>query len=300
MVPGELLLDQAFSVVLEDDEMANQVQKPLLVEHPLYENFELHGGRWGDLLAFDRLPGHEPLPFASQRPDSSVQAIRNDQHFIEGKKRRDLRLVGLELPECRPDVRVFIRRILEFHHGQRQAVDENDHIGSPAVVTLDHGELVYGKPVVVPRVVEIDQPRLISSNRAIRPPVLHVDTFDEHLVECAIVRDEGGECRSDSLLERFVQGVGWNVGIQLRQRRAQTLWEVALREIISLCQGSFRFDQRAVLPRDLEPFQPVEGGSFEVEFGEGRGHVGAILTPPALRRPPAFYSRELASHRNSS
>ncbi len=68
---------------------------------------------------------------------------------------------------------ILIGGVLEFQNRQRQAVDEQHHIGPAIVLPLDHRELIDREPVVRLGRLEVDQPHTVPSNRAIGPLVFH-------------------------------------------------------------------------------------------------------------------------------
>ena len=189
VIAGQLLPDGR-PVHLEDDEVADEVQEPLPVEDPLEQDFELGRVRRGDVDAVDRPPGHEPLPVRCDRPDPGVQAVGDDHHLVEGEQAGDVFLVGLELVEGRLDRGVLVAWVLQLQHGQGDAVDEHDQVGAAVVLVLDDRELVDHQPVVSVRVCEVEQPDLVSSDRAVRTPVLDIHAIGEQPVEPAVVFDQ--------------------------------------------------------------------------------------------------------------
>ncbi len=131
---------------------AQQVEEAPLLEHALEHDLQLRQMRVGAALSpVDRAPGLEPLPPGGERADARLHAVGDDQQRVVGEERRDLRLVGLELLERRPDRGVLVGRVLELDHRQRQAVDEQHDVRPAGVLVLDDGELVDGQPVVVVR-----------------------------------------------------------------------------------------------------------------------------------------------------
>jgi hypothetical protein len=126
------------------------------------------------------------------------------------EERRDLRLVGLELLVRAPHRRVLVGRVLELDHGQRQAVDEEHHVRAARVLSLGHGELVDGQPVVVVGLVEVDHPRLRPADGAVLAAVLDRDAIDQHPVHGAVALDAATapRCASASGRRRRARRVG--------------------------------------------------------------------------------------------
>jgi hypothetical protein len=60
----------------------------------------------------------------------------------------------------RPDGRVLVRGVLQLDDDERQAVDEQHHVGPPLALVLGNRELVDGQEVVVGRRGAVDQSRL--------------------------------------------------------------------------------------------------------------------------------------------
>ena len=94
-------------------------------------------------------PGLEPLPSGGQRANARFDSVRDQQGRVHGKQRRQFGLIGLELLPGGPDGRVFVCRILEFDHPERQAVDEQQHIGPALVLILNNRQLIDRQPVVI-------------------------------------------------------------------------------------------------------------------------------------------------------
>ena len=223
VVARQLLDDAIAAVILEHDEMPDEIEETPFVEHAAQQHFQLRefGGRDG--FAINGAPRHEAFLVRADRADARLQAVGNNQHGVVDEQRRDLLLVGLELRERLPDVGVLIRRILQLDDAQRQAVDENHHVGPPVVLAFDHGELVHHEPVVVVRVGKINQPDDLRADAAIFPPALDGDAVHEQPVKGAVLRDEIRPSGDGDFAIGFVQGFRRQLGIQLPQRGAQPI-----------------------------------------------------------------------------
>ena len=62
LVIASHLLDDRSGIDFEDDEVLEQVQKPFLLKHALYEDIEFRLSFRGDLFAVRRPPRHEAVP----------------------------------------------------------------------------------------------------------------------------------------------------------------------------------------------------------------------------------------------
>jgi hypothetical protein len=62
VIPGHLLDEPAAAIVLEDDEIAQQVEEPDRIEDPFQQDLQLGCPAAGQLFAADGAPGLEPLP----------------------------------------------------------------------------------------------------------------------------------------------------------------------------------------------------------------------------------------------
>ena len=138
-------------------------------------------------------------------PDAGLDSVGDHEHLVHGKQGGQFRFVGLELLPGRPEGGVFIRRVLELDDAQRQAVDEQHHVGSAVVLILGDGELVDRQPVVAGGFVEVDDLHLRPANGAFGRPVLHRHTLHQHAVEGAVSGLQRGSLRADQLAKGILQ-----------------------------------------------------------------------------------------------
>ena len=96
--------------------------------------------------------------------DAGCDTVRDKQGLIEGKEGGQFRLVGLELVERRPDGCVLIRRVLEFHDAQRQAVEEEHDVRAARITVIRDAKLVDGEPIICLGIVEIDRESLRAAD----------------------------------------------------------------------------------------------------------------------------------------
>src|SRR3970040_559527 len=96
VVTRRLLQERPSAVVLEDDEIANEVEQPALLEDPFKHDLELGGMGAGQLLARYRPPGLEPFPPGSQGAYACLDSIRDPEERVEREQRWQLGFVGLK------------------------------------------------------------------------------------------------------------------------------------------------------------------------------------------------------------
>ena len=122
LVVASHLLDQhAVPRVLEDDEVADEVEEPPPVEGPLDHHLKLAEPVVRQPRPVNRPPRHEPLAVGGEGADARVNAVGDDQRLVEGEQGWNLPFVGLELVEGGPDGGVLVRGVLQLHDRQRQA-----------------------------------------------------------------------------------------------------------------------------------------------------------------------------------
>ena len=102
----------------------------------------------------------EPMRAVMPSEITSTALVRNSDG--------DLRLVGLQLVERAVERRVLVAGVLQLDHAERQAVDEDHHVGPAVRLVLDDRELVHRQPVVGVGIVEVDQADAVAADRAVR------------------------------------------------------------------------------------------------------------------------------------
>ena len=208
LVVTRQLLDQlAAPLILEDDEVAQQIQEAALLEDPFQQHLQLGHAGGSVAHAGDGAPGLEPFLPGAQCADARLHAVRDDQHRVAGEEGGDLRLISLELVEGGPDGGVLIGGVLQLDHGEWQAVDEDHHVRPPLVLALRHGELVDRQPVVVGRVVEVDDLGLCPGDGAVRAAVLDRDAVDQHAMHGAVALDERWRIQPRQLAVGVLQSI---------------------------------------------------------------------------------------------
>ena len=244
----------------------------------------------GQRFAADGAPRLEPFHPRGERADAGLGPVGDHQQLVHGEQRRQLGLVGLELLPGLLDRGVLVGGVLELDHAQGQAVDEEHDVGTAVVLVLDDGELVDREEVVRPGVGEVDDLHRRPPHGAAGVAVLHRHAVDQHPVEGAVARLQRRPLRQGQLAEGVVQRRGGQLWVEPRQRIPQPLLQDDLPEVVALGVGGARGDVRAVcyVPADIA--QPVEGGLFNVAFGDGGHRVVWILGPSPSTARMRFFS----------
>ena len=166
MIAGHILDQCPASVFLEHDEVTHQREEPVVRTGALQHHLKFGHVRVGQGFARDCPPRLEPFPPGREGADSSLDAVGDHEDLVHGEQGGEFGLVGLELLPSGPDRRVFVRRVLELDHAQRQTVDKLQDVGPAGVLMLRNGKLIDSQPVIVGRVLEIDRawaPRTVPS-----------------------------------------------------------------------------------------------------------------------------------------
>jgi len=268
VIARRLLRQGPAPIVLEDDEVAEEIEQPALLENALEHDLQLRQMGIGELLARDRAPGLEPLPPGGERADARLEPVRDHEQRAEREQRRQLGLVGLELLEGGPDGGVLVRGVLQLDEDERQTVDEEHHVRTPRVLGLADRELVDREPVVVLGVVEVDHLCLSAGNRAVGAAVLDGHPVHEQAMEGTVARLKRRSLRPRELAEGVVERLGRQRGVDPSQRLAQAFGEHDLPIIAPFRRQLAGRDVRAVLDGPTEVFDPGEGGVLDGGLGE--------------------------------
>ncbi|EXI72987.1 MAG: hypothetical protein AW07_02919 [Candidatus Accumulibacter sp. SK-11] len=250
------LLDDATTVVLKDDEVAQQIEKAPRRTQARDHHLQLGQVRIGQGLARDRAPGLEPLAPGTERAHPRLHAVGDREQRVRREQRRHPGLVGLELLEGAPDRGVLGGGILQFQHGERQAVDEQQHIRPPRVLVLDDAELVHRQPVVACRVVEVDHPCLRATNAAAGVAVLDRHAIDQQAVQRAVAHDGVDAFRPRQLAEGIVQRLGRQCRVEPRERIVQAQPKDDLPVVVALGSGFAGGDPGATANSPADVFKP--------------------------------------------
>ena len=168
-----------------------------------------------------------------------------------------------------PDRRVLIRRVLQFNDPERQAVDEQHHVGAALVLVLDHGELVDRQPIVVGGIVEINHAGLCAAYRSVIGAVLNRHAVSHHAVKGAVASLQCRTFRAGQLAEGVLQRGGGKVWVEPCECITQSPRQQYLAIIGSLRAGHTGCDVGAVSDAPAKVLQPGEGGLLDGGFGDG-------------------------------
>ncbi len=108
-------LDDLFTVLLKDNEIAEIIQEKRQMEKSFDDSFQFQFEFRLLLFVFQCAPDLKTLLVGSQRTDSRRNAIGNNQSLIVVEKVGNIVFIILKLIERIPDVGIFIGHILEFN-----------------------------------------------------------------------------------------------------------------------------------------------------------------------------------------
>ena len=191
------------------------------------------------------------------------------------EERGDFLLVGLQLLPGFPDRGVLVGRVLQFDDAQRQPVDEDHDVGPAVVLALDDRELVDRQPVVVGRVVVVDELHPVPGNRAVLAAILDLDAIPQHPVEGPVGPDERWRADAEDFAEGLLAGLAGNVGVDPVDGRAKSADKHHVAERLPLGGRFAGGDVRAVADPVSQFLEPGQGGFFDgrfVESGVGMGN----------------------------
>ena len=274
LVVARHLLGRRAAAVFEYDEVADERQETPALADARQQNAQLRRLARRGAFAVYRSPRLEPLPAGGERPNARLDPVRDDKRLVGGEQIGDVRLVRLKLPPRAENVRAGVGGDGAFQLGdrQRQAVHEQNEVGSARVAVLEEGELVDGEPVVGVRIVEIDRPRRRAANAAAGVPILHADALDEHIVKSAVARLDRRAFGTGEPSERVPPRVRRQIGVEPRERVPKRPF---MRGVFIARAKRVRPARRDIRPARRPPAelaQIFERGLLDVVFGEGGGH----------------------------
>ena len=220
-------------------------------------------------------PGHEAFETGGERAEARLNPVRGREHGVGAEERGDIVLVGLELVERSFEGGVLATGVLQLHDGERQAVDEQNHIRPAVVLSFDDRELVHREPVIGLDVVEVDQPHRIATDATVLPGTLHGHAFDQVAVEAAVLLDERGRLRLPQLAQRLLLRLGRQLRVEARHRLAEPASQQHLTMAGALRLWPLRADIRPVQHGIAQPGKPAERGVLHLGFGDDAHAAGA-------------------------
>ena len=197
-----------------------------------------------------------------------LHPVRDHQGRVHGEQRRQFGFVGLELLPRGPNGGVLIRRVLEFDHPKRQAIDEQHDIRSPFVMAFDDRELIDREPVVIGGNVEVDHAGLRPADGTVIGPILNRHTFHQHPVEAAIPCFQRRALNACQFAEGIFESLGRQILIQLDQRIPQPPFQDHLPVVGTLGSKRIGRNVRTMRNSPSEAFQPLKRGLLNFRFGD--------------------------------
>src|SRR5450755_3603005 len=278
MIGGHLLVD-VHSVAFEDDKGAHEVQQALLLADAEQEGLKLWCPFGSDGVAVDGAPGLEALPVGGHGARACLDAIGDDQDFVIGEERGDLRFVGLELLKRALERSFFVAGIFEFDDDQRQAVDEDDDIRA-AFLDLGDGELVDDEPVVFIEALEIDEAGQFVAQGAVAAVVLDGYAVDEQIVEGAVALDHVGRIEARHATIDLFYGLLRELGVEVAYGVVETAaqHDIAIALSARVCPAGRYL--RPMQPRIAELLEPFQRRLFDIRLCHA--HVPRPLTHQSL------------------
>ena len=209
MVAGHDLARAPGPAVVEQDEVLDEVEQPLLGQHAVEQRLGIHAPL---VLLGVALPLDEVLPLAGDRAVAGLVAVAHDEEgvVVEGVGDAVLaQVVGEVVVEAGADVPIDG---LQLDEDQRQAVDEADQIGAPVVVRHPHAldlQLAHGEEAVVgqPSVAEVDhlRPRMPRLAGIVAPLDRHA-VADEAVELPVVLKQRAGKVDARELLDGLLPG----------------------------------------------------------------------------------------------
>lgn len=183
----------------------------------------------------------------------------------------------MELLERVPDRGVLVRRVLEFQHCQRQAVEEEHYVGSTGVPVLDHSELVDREPIVVVWRIEVDRARLRSTDLAFGRAVLDRHAVDQQAMHRTVALDQVRALGTREFAEGVFDCVGWQGRIQPDECVSQATGEQHVAVVAPFCGRRAGTDLRTMRDVPADGLQPVDSCVFDDGFRKA-GHSKRLKT----------------------
>ncbi len=272
LVVGGDFLNDAPLILLEEHEIAQVVQQEMMGEEATHHLLQLEFQQGLVVFVVDGAPGQEALPRRGERAHPRMGAVGDHQCLVGHEQGLDLGLVGLQLVEGPPDVRLLIGRVLQLQHCNGQAVDEAHQVGAPGLLGALHRELVDHQEAVALRALEIHQPHPVA---ALAPGLVHLHRHAIHqpFVEGAVAEKQRGvRCLGD-MVHHFVERGCGDGGVQNPQGLLQPAGQDDLAVILALRRLAIRGNVRpeAGLPAAL--LEPAKGELFQVIFADHEASV---------------------------
>ena len=192
-------------------------------------------------------------------------------------------LVGLQLVERLFHRRGRVRRVFQFHHHKKHAVDEKRHIKPPGYFVFLHCGLIANRKVIVHRVGKVNQPHRCADPLAL-PLMFHLHAFHQHLVKVLIAFNWIVPRQINNLSQSLCSGF---IG-QLRIEPANGGFEAAAQEHIGkpVPLGFLLFSRERGVPLlPQEVYYPV----FNFRFVNGSHEASSLFNLAAISKSSAAF-----------
>jgi hypothetical protein len=267
VVAGDLLHQPAALITdFEQHEVAQVVQQQLGCEEAAHHLLQFELQQRLVVLVAHRAPRQKALAARGERAHARVQAVGDHQRLVEHEQVGNLRLVGVELVERRPDVGLLRCGVLQLDHGDRQPVDEAHQIGPPRLLAALHGELVHHQKAVGLRLLEVDQAHTVAALLAAR--LLHLDRqpVEQRLVKAPVGLHQRRLLQRAHAVQHLVEQRLRQARVQTQQRLAQAADKQHLAVVAALGRVAIGRDVRAVPVFPAGVLEPGQRELLELVF----------------------------------
>lgn len=247
----------------KEDEVAHVGEQAVFWEKPFDEG--LHGA-CSVRLDLETVYGHpRVIPFAAGRPCAMQggDAVGDDDKAVVIEELGNLVGVMLDLVEGVFDGGFFIVGILEFKDDQRQAINEDNNIGTAVVLPMN-GKLIDGADVVLVRLIPVDGVDVAMLAVPVWKLHFQFDAASEHLMKGEVAAQGVGAFGLAEDAHGFIERAGGKVALAAGKVRAE-----------DITQDNFftrAFDIHAESVLIFQRVEPLQGGQFKGGFGSAWWH----------------------------
>lgn len=204
MIPCQYL-GRLLAVPRKEDEVLQNVQQPLFLEHPLVKGLELHHGGVLGLVGAFPLPLHKAVQPRGDGAGHVGGQVADDADGIVIEQRGDVLHIVADLPVGVFGAGPLLGGAFQLHQHERQPVDEQDHIRPAGVAVFHEGILVHHQKLVVLRPVIVHQPH---DPRLLFPAldILHRDAVLQPVGKDPVLLQKAPAVQAVQFQERLVDG----------------------------------------------------------------------------------------------
>src|SRR5436309_1482243 len=141
------------------------------------------------------------------------------------------------------------------------------------MLVLHDSELIDRKPVVVLRIVEVDDANLRPADRAVAGAIFNCRAIHQQTVKSTIARLEGCALGVDDLAECVLVSLGRQDRVQPRERLLEAALKNSLVIVLSLGRELARCDLRTMLDLPAQALEPGESGGLDDGLSESLAHA---------------------------